>query len=69
MSPRRPFFVRAGDVLAAGVVLLGTHWLSLGVAGFARANILIVLAAIGVGVLLLRAHRSLTASATAKAAA
>ena len=63
------FFVRAGDVLAAGVVLLGTHWLSLGVAGFARANILIVLAAIGVGVLLLRAHRSLTASATAKAAA
>ena len=63
------FFVRAGDLLAAGVVFLGTHWLTLGVAGFARTNILIVLAAIGVGVLLLREYRRLTASASTKAAA
>ena len=63
------FFVRSGDMLAAGVVFLGTHLLSFGVAGFARTNILIVLAAIGVGVLLLREYRRLTASAPAKAAA
>ena len=63
------FFVRAGDLLAAGVVLLGTHWLSLEVAGFARANMVIVVAAIGVGVLLLREYRRLTASAPEKVAA
>jgi AAA family ATP:ADP antiporter len=55
------FFVRAGDMLAAGVVFLGTHRLAFGVAGFARANIAIVLGAIGVAVLLLREYRRLTA--------
>ena len=33
------FFVRSGDMLAAGVVFVGTHLLSFGVTGFARANI------------------------------
>lgn len=55
------FFVRSGDMLAAGVVFLGTHMLSFGVAGFAHTNIAVVLIAIGVAVLLLREYRRLTA--------
>jgi AAA family ATP:ADP antiporter len=55
------FFVRSGDMLAAGVVYVGTHLVSRGVAGFARINILIVAAAIVVAVLLLREYRRLTA--------
>jgi len=55
------FFVRSGDLLAAGVVFLGTHMLSFGVAGFAHTNIAVVLIAIGVAVLLLREYRRLTA--------
>ncbi len=54
------FFVRAGDMLAAGIVFLGTHAFHRGVAGFARANVLIVLLAIGVAVLMLREYRRLT---------
>ncbi len=50
------FFVRTGDMLAAGVVFAGTQLFSLGVAGFARTNIVVVLAAIGVAALLLRAY-------------
>ena len=57
------FFVRTGDMLAAGVVFLGTHMLSFGVAGFARANVAVVLIAIGVAVLLLREYQRLTAPA------
>jgi AAA family ATP:ADP antiporter len=56
------FFVRAGDVLALGVVLLGTQ-LGLGVAGFARANVMIVLVALGVASMLLREYRRLTTRA------
>ena len=58
------FFVRTGDMLAAGVVFLGTHLLSFGVAGFARANIAVVLIALGVAVLLLREYRRITTPAT-----
>ena len=55
------FFVRFGDMLAAGVVFLGTHLLSFGVAGFAHTNIAVVLVAVGVAVLLLREyHRQST---------
>ena len=53
------FFVRTGDLLAALVVFLGTHVLALGVAGFAWANIAVVLVAIGVGVMLVRENRRL----------
>lgn len=60
------FFVRTGDMLAAGVVLLGTHLLSFGVAGFARVNIAVVLIAIGVAVLLLREYQRLTAPTVAQ---
>ncbi len=59
------FFVRSGDMLAAGVVFLGTHMLTFGVAGFAHTNIAIVLIAIGVAVLLLREYRRVTAPAAA----
>jgi AAA family ATP:ADP antiporter len=54
------FFVRAGDLLAAGVVFLGTHVVSRGVQGFARLNMLFVLMAIGVAALVVREHRRLT---------
>jgi ATP:ADP antiporter, AAA family len=59
------FFVRSGDMLAAGVVFLGTHMLTFGVAGFAQTNIAIVLIAIGVAVLLLQEYGRLTAPAPA----
>jgi len=63
------FFVRAGDMIAAGLVFLGTHVFSEGVAGFARSNILIVLLAIGVAVLILREYRRLTTPAAGAASA
>jgi AAA family ATP:ADP antiporter len=63
------FFVRAGDMIAAGLVFLGTHVLSEGVAGFARSNIVIVLLAIGVAVLMLREYRRLTTPAAGGASA
>jgi AAA family ATP:ADP antiporter len=53
------FFVRTGDMIAAGVVFLGTHLLTFSVAGFAFTNIAFVLIAIGVAVLLLRANRQM----------
>jgi ATP:ADP antiporter, AAA family len=63
------FFVRSGDMLAAGVVFLGTHVFHRGVAGFARVNVLTVLAAVGVAALLLREYRRLTTAETASPAA
>jgi AAA family ATP:ADP antiporter len=63
------FFVRSGDMLAAGVVFLGTHLLSFSVAGFAHANIAFVLIAIGVAILLLREYGRLTAPAMDQPAA
>jgi len=35
------FFVRAGDLCSAALVLAGTHWFSFGVRGFAMATILL----------------------------
>lgn len=55
------FFVRSGDMLAAGVVFVGTHLLSFTVAGFAFTNIAFVLIAIGVATLLLREYFRMTA--------
>lgn len=57
------FFVRSGDMLAAGVVFLGTHLLSFSVTSFALANVAFVLIAIGVAVLLLREYNRITAPA------
>ncbi|MFL6374494.1 MAG: Npt1/Npt2 family nucleotide transporter, partial [Pyrinomonadaceae bacterium] len=54
------FFVRMGDMIAAGMVFVGTTVLSAGTAGFAMANVGFVLLAIGVAILLLREYRRLT---------
>ena len=53
------FFVRCGDLLAALVVFLGTHVVTSAVPGFARVNIVVVLASVGVALLLLREYRRL----------
>jgi AAA family ATP:ADP antiporter len=55
------FFVRTGDVLSAGIVFAGTHWLGFGVMGFAWSNVALVGAWILVAVFLLRENRSLVA--------
>ena len=57
------FFVRAGDVISAGIVFVGVNWLALGVTGFGRANVAIILAWFVVGVVLLREYRRLTSTA------
>jgi ATP:ADP antiporter, AAA family len=57
------FFVRTGDMLAAGVVYLGTNILSFSVPGFAYANIAFVLIAVGVAIILLREYYRLTTPA------
>ena len=57
------FFVRSGDMLAAGVVFVGTHLLTFGVTSFACANIAFVLIGIGVAILLLREYNRMTAPA------
>jgi AAA family ATP:ADP antiporter len=54
------FFVRAGDVIAAGVVLVGTTWLALDVRGFALSNVVIVVAWMALAVMILRRHRTMT---------
>jgi AAA family ATP:ADP antiporter len=44
------FFWRAGDVLSAGLVWIGTTWLALDASGFAKFNILLVLIWLGLSV-------------------
>jgi AAA family ATP:ADP antiporter len=53
------FFVRAGDVVSAGLVFAGTAWLGLGITGFARANVVLVLAWFATAYFLLRENRAL----------
>ena len=50
------FFVRAGDLLQAVVVFVGTTWLGLGAPGFALTNVILVCLWLGVAFLLLRQH-------------
>jgi AAA family ATP:ADP antiporter len=59
------FFVRTGDMLAAGVVFVGTRLIHRGVPGFARLNMLFVVLAVLVAWLLLREYRRLAATAPA----
>ena len=54
------FFVRMGDMLAAGVVFVGTHLVHRGVPGFARLNMIFVVLAMVVAWRLLREYRRLT---------
>jgi len=53
------FFVRAGDVCSAGLVLAGTHLVTLGVRGFAVATILLCAAWLVMAVLLGRRLKTL----------
>jgi AAA family ATP:ADP antiporter len=55
------FFVRAGDLVAAGIVLVAATWLQLDVAGFARLNLGVIVLWLTFGVLALRASRRLCA--------
>jgi AAA family ATP:ADP antiporter len=59
------FFVRAGDLLSAGVVYAGTHLLALRTPGFAAANLVFVGGALVVSLLLLRQYRRVSAEAAA----
>jgi AAA family ATP:ADP antiporter len=54
------FIVRIGDLLSAGLVFAGTTWLSLGLSGFAGANLVLVGVWLLVAVLLLRENRALS---------
>jgi AAA family ATP:ADP antiporter len=56
------FFVRIGDLLSAGLVLLGTTWLVLEVSGFAAVNLALVVVWLGVAAVLVRENRRLTAA-------
>jgi AAA family ATP:ADP antiporter len=53
------FFMRFGDVAAAGVVFAGTSWLGWGIRGFASANVLMVVLWFFVAALVLRQNRKL----------
>lgn len=61
------FFHRAGDVLSAVLVWLGTTVAALSVQGFAAVNLAATVLWLALGLLLLREHRALTASAAARA--
>jgi ATP:ADP antiporter, AAA family len=62
------FFVRTGDMLAAGVVFVGTHFIHRGVPGFARLNMIFVVLAMVVAWRLLAEYRRLTAAPAAPVA-
>jgi len=55
------FFVRMGDLVSAGVVFAGTHWLVLGVPGFAAINLGLIVLWLLVAVRILRINRQLSA--------
>lgn len=54
------FFVRLGDVLAAGVVFVGTTTLGMGLTSFALFNIVVIAAWIGLCALVWRMYRAAT---------
>jgi ATP:ADP antiporter, AAA family len=53
------FFVRVGDLLAAGVVFAGTHLVGAGVAGFATLNLVLIVLWVLVAVKVLRQHEAM----------
>ncbi|MGE3885496.1 MAG: NTP/NDP exchange transporter [Vicinamibacterales bacterium] len=55
------FFVRAGDMIAAGVVLAGTSWVALSVRQFALINLALVIGWLLLGYLVARSYRQLCA--------
>ena len=60
------FFVRMGDVFAAGLVFAGTHWLSLQGSSFAVVNLALIAAWVALLAVLLRRHHALAARAQAE---
>jgi AAA family ATP:ADP antiporter len=59
------FFVRAGDVVAAGLVFAGTHWLALQASRFALVNLALVALWLGLVAVIVRQHAALSAHAAA----
>jgi AAA family ATP:ADP antiporter len=55
------FFVRAGDVISAGLVAVGVAWLGLRPSGFALLNLVLVAAWLVVATLVLRENRRVVA--------
>jgi AAA family ATP:ADP antiporter len=51
------FFVRAGDVIAAGLVFAGTHWLALDMVGFSGVNVILILVWMVIAWMLLRQYK------------
>ena len=62
------FFVRTGDLLAAGIVFVGTQALAFGTRGFAVTNMAVTGLSLVVAWRLLQRHKELTAEAPAQAA-
>ncbi|MEH6584186.1 MAG: Npt1/Npt2 family nucleotide transporter [Halioglobus sp.] len=56
------FFVRTGDVIAAGLVFAGTHWLGLDLLGFSAVNVLLVLVWMVIAWRLLRQYKLVAGS-------
>lgn len=56
------FFVRVGDMLAAGVVFVGTTWLALEQRSFAAVNVVFIVLWLGVSFLVVRRYKALAAS-------
>jgi AAA family ATP:ADP antiporter len=63
------FFVRAGDVIQAGIVFAGTTWLGLGERGFAAGNVILVSVWLVVAFRLLRQYGIIMRSRVEAAAA
>ena len=63
------FFVRAGDVLSAALVFVGTTWLALGAPGFAVVNVVLIAGWLAIVALVIRQYRDLSAQAAAGEAA
>jgi AAA family ATP:ADP antiporter len=57
------FFVRFGDVLAAGVVFVGTTWAGLGIRGFAVANVIVAIVWFALSLRLARRYEELVPAA------
>jgi AAA family ATP:ADP antiporter len=62
------FFVRSGDLVAAGLVFAGTTWLGLDVRGFAWLNVALAMLWLVVAALLVKENRRLVAAGGASGA-
>lgn len=60
----KTFFHRAGDVLSALLIFLGTTYLAFKVENFAMVNVVLVLLWIFLGILIFREHKKLSAERT-----